>query len=435
MTVSLTPLDPWIARKIGAEGRLRRADLERYQLDRLRETLRHARSRSSFYRARLAGAPDELGSLDDLARLPFTTPRDVRDNPLRFLCVSQDAIHRVVTLDSSGTIGEPKRVAFTRADQELTLDFFQVGMSTFAAAGDTVLILLPGARPGSVGDLLAAALPRLGARPVPHGPIADPRATIESIERERANVLVGTPAQALLLARHAAGRALRLKSVLLTADHVPGAIVAAVERAWSCAVYNHYGMTEMGLGGGVDCPARRGYHLREADLLFEIVDPDSGRPAADGTMGEIVFTTLTREGMPLVRYRTGDLSRFIPGVCPCGTALKTLEHVRYRLAGQAGLGDGRALGMADLDEALFPIEGVVDFTAELARGQPNRLRIDLILAPDRAGDPRPFAEAALDRVPAIRSAAHAGQLDLVVTSSPYAPSGTPRLAKRAIVER
>src|SRR5689334_12295569 len=98
MSENLTPLEPWIARKIGAGDRLLRADLESYQLDRLRETLRLARSRSPFYRRQLAGVPDELASLEDLARLPFTTPQDVRDNPLRFLCVSQDAIQRIVTL-------------------------------------------------------------------------------------------------------------------------------------------------------------------------------------------------------------------------------------------------------------------------------------------------------------------------------------------------
>ena len=93
-------------------------------------------------------------------------------------------------------------------------------------------------------------------------------------------------------------------------------------------------MTEMGLGGGVECQARRGYHLREADLYFEIVHPQTGEPVTEGETGEIVFTTLTRQGMPLIRYRTGDLSRFIPGQCPCGTTLRTLEKVTRRLSGK-----------------------------------------------------------------------------------------------------
>jgi phenylacetate-coenzyme A ligase PaaK-like adenylate-forming protein len=174
--------------------------------------------------------------------------------------------------------------------------------------------------------------------------------------------------------------------------------------------------------------------VREADLLFEIVNPASGQPVADGEMGEIVFTTLTRRGMPLIRYRTGDLSRFIPGGCPCGTALKTLEHVRRRLIGAVRLGDCGTISMAGLDEALFPIERVVDFSAAIARGERDRLQIDVMLVPDSAGDVRPAVEDALDRIPAIRSATRAGQIDVVVTIRLQTTTTTPRLAKRIIAE-
>ena len=92
---------------------------------------------------------------------------------------------------------------------------------------------------------------------------------------------------------------------------MPEAIGRVLEERWGCRVYNHYGTTEMGLGGGVQCSARRGYHFREADLFVEIVEPRSGEPVPEGVTGEIVFTTLTRTGMPLIRYRTGDLSRFL----------------------------------------------------------------------------------------------------------------------------
>jgi phenylacetate-coenzyme A ligase PaaK-like adenylate-forming protein len=108
--------------------------------------------------------------------------------------------------------------------------------------------------------------------------------------------------------------------------------VELIERAWGCEVFEHYGMTEMGLGGAMACEAHDGYHPREADLLFEIVDPRTGAPLPDGEYGEIVFTTLTRTAMPLVRYRTGDMSRFIPGPCPCGSVLKRLARVADRKA-------------------------------------------------------------------------------------------------------
>ena len=195
-----------------------------------------------------------LSGIEDMAGIPFTTAEDIRQNPLRFLCVSQDQINRVVTLPTSGTTGEPKRIFFTLEDRELTVDFFSHGMSTFTAPGDRVLILLPGERPGSVGELLKEATGRLGAAGIGHGPVKDPRSTLEVMERERVNMLVGFPVQALLL-------------------------------------------------------ARRG---------------------PNGKTGS----------MPLIRYRTGDLGRFIPGKCPCGTSLKSMERVKQRIDGRV-TGPGR----------------------------------------------------------------------------------------------
>jgi phenylacetate-CoA ligase len=426
--MNLTPLEPWIANKIG------QADLAEYQLGKLRETLRLAREKSRFYRQRLADAPIDLTSLDDLARLPFTTAADLRADPLSFVCVSQDDIQRVVTLDdanfplatltTSGTTGQPKRLYFTREDQELTIDFFHIGMSTFAAPGDRVLILLPGETPGSVGDLLATALTRLGAVPVKHGPVRDVAATLDVMRREKIDGLVGVPTHVLALARYPNAPKLQLKSVLLTTDHVPNAIKHVVEGRFACRVYNHYGVTEMGLGGGVDCEARRGYHLREADMLFEIVDPNTGEVLPDGEYGEVVFTTLTRRGMPLIRYRTGDVSRFIPDPCPCGTSLKTLERITHRLSGRLPLG-ARYLTIADLDEALFAIDGVLNFTATILNdtGQ-DCLHLAVKIAED-------CCEA-----PVIRAIATAVSpspySDLRVSSVNVIPSS---MAKRTIIDR
>jgi len=124
-------------------------------------------------------------------------------------------------------------------------------------------------------------------------------------------------------------------------------------------------MTEMGLGGGVSCEAQVGYHLREADLYFEIIDPLSGAPLPDGQPGEVVFTTLTRQGMPLLRYRTSDISRFLPAPCPCGTLLKSMAWIAGRLSGQVQLEDG-ILNMAVLDEALFAVPGLLNYSATLS---------------------------------------------------------------------
>jgi len=418
--MQLTPLDPWIASKIGANSsRLTRSALEAYQLARLQDTIQTLRASSPFYRAHLAGCPTELTRLDDLAAFPLTTARDIQQAPLQFLCVSQGDVRRVVTLDSSGTTASPKRLFFSQADQELTLDFFHIGMSTFTQPGDRVLILLPVERPGSVGDLLAIALERLGAQGIRHGLVRDVARTLDVLFATEANVLVGVPTQVLALARAVEARRFPtppVQNVLLTTDHVPASIANALEQAWGCTVYNHYGMTEMGLGGGVECVARRGYHLREADLLFEIVDPQTGAPVPDGTPGEVVFTTLTRQAMPLLRYRTGDISHFVPRSCSCGTCLKTLARVRSRVENVITLDTEMHLALADLDEVLFAFDPVLDFTATLEQGDNAERCLRLHLYLNGAAHDRLLADvrAALDTLPVLRS----GRLALSLTVEP-----------------
>lgn len=354
----LSPLEPWINRKIVS------TDIQAWQLARINDTLAWVRSRSPFYRKQLGEFPESIPCLEELYRFPFTTPDDLRLNPLRFVCVSQDEIRRVVTLQSSGTTGEPKRIFFTADDQQLTIDFFGAGMSSLTEAGERVLILLPGETPGSVGDLLKSGLERWERIPIPYGPVRDPWHALAAIQKNRIDCLVGSPVQVLGLARRWNADHRAPRTVLLSTDYVPTAIVNELEYRWGCKVFNHYGSTEMGLGGGVECEAHSGYHLREADLLFEIVNEKTGEPVPDGEYGEVVFSTLTRRGMPLIRYRTGDRSRFITGQCPCGTRLRTLEKISARFSELFTVGD-KTIQLADFDEALFTLPELLDFSVTL----------------------------------------------------------------------
>jgi phenylacetate-coenzyme A ligase PaaK-like adenylate-forming protein len=192
-------------------------------------------------------------------------------------------------------------------------------------------------------------------------------------------------------------------------------------------------MTEMGLGGGVECQARRGYHLREADLYVEVVDPINGKMVSEGEYGEVVFTTLTRRGMPLIRYRTGDISRFIPGDCPCGTVLRTLEKVRGRISNRVDLGDGHYLTMADLDDALFPIDGVCNFTALLSsEGGINHLCVEVW----GTGETRVHAvQQAVEAIPEVRAARESGRLEVVSKMRKEEPFGFSGQAKRMLMDR
>jgi phenylacetate-CoA ligase len=417
--IPLTPLETWIGNRISGPGKpapLTRAALERYQLGRFQYLIDYARIRSPFYCRHLAGLSGKsIRKWNDLASLPFTTQCDLKTESLQFLCVSQGSIERVVTLPVFSPTATPRRLFFTREDLEQTIDFFHHGMSTLVSPSDRVLILMPGEKPDSVGDLLHRGLLRLEVPSLVHGPVVDPVQTGEIILKNRISSLVGIPTQVLALARCLPGEN-RLKglisTVLLSSDYVSRALVDVLERTWDCTVFSHYGLTETGYGGGVECQARQGYHLGEADLHVEIVDPHTGQPLPDGESGEIVVTTLTRTGMPLIRYRTGDVSRFIPGECPCGSVLKRLDKVSHSLDRVVLLGPGNFLTMSQLDEILFSLPGVFDFHAEITRGpDQDRLNINLHLA-EGSNSSQIIAEARerLKAIPSIEPAVRGGRL-------------------------
>lgn len=434
------PLEAWVAARMGIGGPAPTWEqIRRYQLEKLQESVAWAAAHSPFYRQRLRNFTGrDLAGLEDLRRLPFTTAEDLRQHGPLFLAVSQSDISRVVTLDSSGTTGQAKRLYFTPDDQEITVGFFRHGMAALTGAGDRVLILLPGERSGGVGDLLASALTRLGAAPIRHGPVGDISATLGILEREEVNCLVGTPSQVLALARWAetvVGQRFRLKGVLLSTDHVPETVVAELRRLWDCAVFQHYGMTEMGLGGGTECAVHTGYHLHEADFYYEIVDPLTGEALPEGAEGEVVVTTLTRRGMPLLRYRTGDLSRFLPERCGCGATLRRLAKITARVGGWVSAGAGRRFTIADLDEVLFAVGGVIDFTAKVDDlGQATKLAVSALTAGRPAQDVEAALRKALDMVPAIRERRLAGLLAVTVRAVGCDGTLAPALAKRTIIE-
>jgi phenylacetate-coenzyme A ligase PaaK-like adenylate-forming protein len=435
-----TPLDEWIAGKIrggpGSPLLLSRGEADRYQLEKLRETVDYAREKSPFYRRLLTGrSGGELKCPNDLASFPFTTGDDIRESALRFLCVSQDEIARAVTLNTSGTTGVPKRLFFTADDLELTVDFFHHGMSTLVSPGQKVLILLPGDKKDSVGDLLKRGLARMDVEGIVHGPVRDVDNAISDIMRFSADCLVGIPTQVLWIARMAGGviPAGRIKSVLLSTDYVPRAVVRELESRWHCPVFAHFGMTETGLGCAVECEARSGYHIREADFYVEIVDPGTGQACREGQTGEIVFTTLTRRGMPLIRYRTGDISHFMTEPCPCGSVLRRLGAVAGRLDGRVPLGEDHTLTIIDLDESLFPIEGLINYTAEVVRGD-GKARLVLFLYAGGSTDPK-IAEAAREAassIPGVRDAIAKGLLEVPLPSFSTENQLTTGVGKRRI---
>ncbi len=344
-----SPIDAWLQEDLDASFPGTTAQdpgfaerLEQVRLLYLRRTLVHASERSRLYSRRLAGHDLAVDCEEKLRRLPFTMPEDLADCH-ELLCVPAGDVQRIVTMRTSGSSGTPKRIMFTRGDLQRTVSFFAAGMSPLVHAGERLLVMLPGAqRPDGVADLLRQAL-------VP-GDItvkaADPGIELSSLEEDfllyRPDILVAGPEQLRKLLELSNGhRALRealscVQGILSSGDMLPGDLRSAMEASWGCRVLDHWGMTETCFGGGVECLSRCGYHLRELDLFIEILSPLTGMPVREGELGEIVVTTLRREAMPLIRYRTGDAARWLEGPCPCGSPLRRLSSIEGRYVRSKG---------------------------------------------------------------------------------------------------
>ena len=328
-------LDRWIGAAAGLSMPLSRQALDDWRLSRLAEAVSYARTHSAYYHRHL---PDGgISSMEDFLRLPFTTPEDLRQHYRQMLCVRPDSVARIVTLTTSGSTGMPKRICFTEADQARTTEYFHHGMAEFVSPGERVLSLLPGSSPGSLNAWLRQGLAQRSVTLELFGypQLEQYPELLRVISERQITALVGPPSVIAAVARFSAkagltGLTSSLRSVLLAAEYVSVEARETISRIWNCRVNEHYGMTETGLAGAVGCAAFDGYHVWESGLFYEIIDPASGLPVEDGHVGEIVVTTLLQEAMPMIRYRTEDRSRILPGQCPCGSVLKRLERVRSR---------------------------------------------------------------------------------------------------------
>lgn len=414
--MKLTPLETWIVDKTGIKEKSRQA-LENYQLNKIKEVIGYVKKHSKFYEEYLKNiSENDIKSIQDLKKIPFTLPIHVRKNSNKFLCVPQRDIARIVTLKTSGTSGEEKRIYFTEKDLNLTVEFFKYGMQCIVDKNDSVLVLLPGNSYGSIGDLLKKALKDVGITCYVQGVITDLKDTAKFIREKHINCIVGIPLQVLCFSRMESETfKANIKKILLSTDYVPQTLIREITRKFNCKVFTHYGMTEMGYGGGVECEALNGYHMRENDLYFEVINPITGELVKDGEYGEIVFTTLTREGMPLIRYKTGDIGRFKVEPCACGTFLKTMERILGRMENKIVIDKNKFLFMKDLDEIILSFEEVINYNVYIEKN--DILYIDITVKREKDFYKiKQHIKDKVEKIPSVRKALIDGTLEIVLNN-------------------
>ena len=302
----------------------------------LKEILKHVAESSLFYQKKFREANvdiEKIESILDLNFLPFTYKEELRDAyPLGLKAVSENEVIRIHS--SSGTTGKPIIIPYTRKDVDIwALMMMRCYMMAGLSYQDRIQIT-PGYGLWTAGIGFQLGAERLGAMSIPTGP-GNTEKQLEMLIDLKSTALASTSSYALLLAEEIQKRGLKdqihLKVGVIGSERWSEKMRSRIETELGIETFDIYGLTEIyGPGIALDCSYHEGMHYWSDHLLFEIIDPITGEQLPDGTLGELVITTLTKEGAPLIRYRTRDLTRIIPGLCKCGCPFPRIDRILGR---------------------------------------------------------------------------------------------------------
>jgi phenylacetate-CoA ligase len=335
----------------------------------LQKTLRHAAGHSPFYRRLFAEYGVRLAAIHDVRDLAhlgfFTTAHELRADPWQLLAVPREQI--AYTFSSSGTTGQPKTIYMTRSDWEHVANTVAIGMQ-FAGIGrrDVVQILFCNGEPNwMTGNLLQQAVDRLKGMALPTGNALSIQEQLEIMRHYHTTVVCGTPSYLHRLTEEGRQltdlRRLGVHMFFLGAEAWSESFRRYLQDSWGALAYDSYGMTEMGFVGGGECRVQDGMHV-VTSLIFEVIDPLTGRNLEPGEEGELVVTTLEREAMPLIRYRTGDIAALLPQErCPCGIPTARISRIKGRNDDMICMGTGENFYPAHLDNALVGLRDVTGY--------------------------------------------------------------------------
>jgi phenylacetate-CoA ligase len=395
---------------------LPRRDLEALQLKRLQKTVAQVARRTPFYQEKLAALglrPQDVRGLSDVRRLPFTTREDLRATyPCGLLGVPRERALRLHT--SSGTTGKPKAIFFSARDVDAAATLMARCLTMSGATRADVLqnMMTYGLFTGAL--VMHYGAEKVGMLVIPAGP-GNTERQILLMQDFGTTAIHLTPSFALYLADVFEKRGidprrdLSLRVAYVGAEPYTEETRGKIQDALGVTVFNSYGLSEMnGPGVAFECSARDGMHLWEDHFLMEIVDPLTGAPLPDGARGELVLTTLAREAMPILRYRTRDITAIVKGRCRCGRTHRRIERITGRaddmfivrgvniypqqiervLMGMPALGRNYQIVLEGLDEMTVRVElssqgfdGRVEHLVHLKHEAAEALRAEVLLRP------------------------------------------------------
>ena len=382
-----------------------RSELRALQLARLRGLVERAAAiplyREAFKENDIT--PDKIRSLDDIRRLPFTTKENMRKHyPLGLLAVPREKIARIH--GSSGTTGKPTFVAYTAEDMRIWTDL----CARFLVAGglrpEHLVHIAFGYGLFTGGFGLHYGVERVGAAVVPAAAGNTPR-QVMLIRDLGADVLVCTPSYALQIAEGARAEGIDPRSLPLRFGHFGGEpwtedMRRQIEQELDLLAFNNYGLSEV-IGPGVsgECAARDGMHIQEDHFLVECVDPETLEPVRDYEYGELVFTTLTKQGTPVIRYRSRDIAALDPCPCRCGRTTVRMSRVMGRTDDMLII-RGVNVFPSQIEEALLRVEGTAPHYQIVVErpGALDELTVRVEVRPEIFSDKMSQMQALRDRI-------------------------------------
>jgi phenylacetate-CoA ligase len=364
---------------------LPREDLEQLQLERLQSTLYRVGTHVPFYRKKFNELKidfDSFTSLEDLRKLPFTMKQDLRDNyPYGLFAVPLREIVRVHS--SSGTTGMATVVGYTKNDIKNWSNLVARILCAAGLTADDVVQIAFGYGLFTGGFGLHYGAERLGASVIPIS-AGNTKRQIQIMQDFKTTALVCTPSYALKMAdvmmeMGINPHGLSLRYGLFGAEPWSEAMRAEINERLGIRSSDNYGLSEvMGPGVAGECRECNGLHINEDHFLVEILDPKTLEPVAPGEIGELVITTLTKEAFPVIRYRTRDLTRLLPGSCPCGRTLARMSRIMGRTDDMLII-KGVNVFPTQIEAVLFAIEGTEPHYRIIVERENNEDRITVMV--------------------------------------------------------
>lgn len=395
-----TPLEEWIAVKTrmtfkkNKELRERigknvlddvtRKDFDEYQLFRFREQMKYVEENSPYYRNKFKDAgvrPEDIRTWEDLEKVPFTEPIDLAENSMYFYAVSRTKMATEFT--TTGTTGHRKFIGYTTNDLVSKIDIVASALKNVGMGPDDSLhIMFPLVAAWDPSLIMVGACKILG-----YGSSvcsdADVKKQYDIIKESGATYIIGLPSfiyrVTVLMGEGCDLRSLGIRKIISTSEPLSESMRKILEDAWGCKVLDVWGMTEFGLACAVECDEQDGLHTDEANLLFEVIDPETLRHVPDGQKGELVITSLNAEGTALIRYRTHDIVAMIAPPCACGCKFnRKLMKPCGRMDLQFKIGMGHKIYPVLFDEAVFIDKSVVDYQVKITKdGYKDLLTFDV----------------------------------------------------------